>query len=231
MSVDFLGGQGDVSFDTTSTLHPELEYYLRIESPGSGVRGSLSMTWPRVPPHFACDLDDELLVHSHGIAWSNAITDSDANLELSVGNEKLSWSDTVYHDRVWATAYISPENQQSFYWGRGRLGDRCNVIWSSVREQDGKMTNSGSVAADGEIHSAGCECEAVQVKAWAEEGKQSPSPPMPKTPVPVRIAITADLGEENGELCLPLGSSLSIDGGGETLEEHAGWEIAQLPQA
>lgn len=254
MSVDFLGGQGDVSFDATSTLYPELEYYLRIDSPASDIRGSLSLTSPRAPPHFACGPDaigaDELLVHSHGIAWSNAIPDSDAHFELTIGTEKLSWSGTAYHDKVWGTGYISPETLQSFYWGRGRLGDRYSVVWFSVREQDGTMTNSGYVARDGEILSASCECEAVQVKAWAGDGKESPSPPVPNTPVPERIAITFDLSEGHGKLLInmttaalileqpavyfgtgKLEGSLSSSDDGTTLEGHAVWEIAQFPQA
>ncbi|KXT18969.1 hypothetical protein AC579_8783 [Pseudocercospora musae] len=222
MSIDFVGGQGDVSFDATSTLHSGLEYYLCVDSPASGIRGSPRLTSSRAPHHFACGPNavcaDELLVHSYGIALSDAMPDSDARFELSIGNEMLSWLGTACHDKVWGTAYISTETLQSLL-----LGTR----------------EAGISIQNGDFWGASCECEAVRVKAWAEEGSGSPSPPVPDTPMPERIAMTFDLREENGKLLVnittralileqpavhfgtgKLKGSLPINDGVETLEGH-----------
>lgn len=81
---------------------PDLsEYVIRINSPASGILGTLSLK-SKAPAHYPCGPAEggQKLEVGPNIGWSNAIPDAVAVVDFTMDGSKLAFKGVGYHDKV-----------------------------------------------------------------------------------------------------------------------------------
>ncbi|KAI8276434.1 hypothetical protein K4K59_009784 [Colletotrichum sp. SAR11_240] len=102
MRVDFFGGS-EVSWSSLSLLQPRLVYNVTINSPETGIYGSLVLQGNTVAPHYTCGIDAARVNEKNieGVAWANALSDAEATVDLKLGDIAMTFSGYGYHDKTW----------------------------------------------------------------------------------------------------------------------------------
>jgi hypothetical protein len=149
------------------------------------------------PAHYPCSIrgipgsnipvNNELLFPNVG--WANAIPDSNAVVDLTIGNNSLSFTGLGYHDKNWGDVPFT-DAVQSWYWGHGRLGP-YSLVWFDALSTSGEEYFSGYVTNGTDVIEESCSSASVIVRPF---GANSDYPPTPQSGVPDGFDITFDLG-------------------------------------
>ncbi|KAK1624844.1 hypothetical protein BDP81DRAFT_500049 [Colletotrichum phormii] len=173
MRVDFFGGS-EVSWSGSSLLQPRPVYNVTINSPETGIYGSLILRGNTVAPHYTCGTDAAGVNEKNveGVAWANALPDAEAAVDLKL-------DDTT----------IFP----AAFWGHARLGPYA-VVWWHSHAQDGTEISSEYLATyeDGHVIASRCVDRANNTLGW---GEGQIWPLVPGTPAPAGMIVRWDLGD------------------------------------
>jgi hypothetical protein len=156
------------------------------------------------------------------IGWANAVPGADAEVQLNVRGEELSFTGLGYHDKV----CILPSHKvlhtnmhqnwgdQNFvssvgawYWGHGRLG-AYTVVWFDFLTP--KMDNyvSAYVSRDNKVIAS--QCGGSQVRPY---GENSAYPPLLSTGLPTGYNITITLPSDGRVFAFAATGEHFISGG------------------
>lgn len=184
---------------------PDLSrYVLDINSPSAGIKGKLVFN-SRAPAHYTCGSvgpGREMRIFPH-IGWANAIPDSEAIADFTIGDTKLHFVGSGYHDKNWSDQPLQ-QNVESWYWGHARVGP-YSVVWFDGIATNGKEYTSAYAARNGRIITASCE-SGIQVRP---SGGDSTYPPRASAGLPEGFQMKIDLAEE-GALEVKVSNSLVI---------------------
>ncbi|KAI3531953.1 hypothetical protein CSPX01_13817 [Colletotrichum filicis] len=193
MRVDFFGGS-EVSWSGSSLLQPRPVYNVTINSPETGIYGSLILRGNTVAPHYTCGTDAAGVNEKNveGVAWANALPDAEATVDLKLGDTAISFSGYGYHDKTWVDRPFQ-EAIQAAFWGHARLGPYA-VVWWHSHAQDGTEISSEYLATyeDGHVIASRCVDRVNNTLGW---GEGQIWPLVPGTPAPAGMIMRWDLGD------------------------------------
>ncbi|KXH68834.1 hypothetical protein CSAL01_00102 [Colletotrichum salicis] len=124
---------------------------------------------------------------------ANAVPDSNAVVDLTVGDEQTKYTGYGYHDKLLNTELGDRPFVESFtdwYCGHARLGD-YSIVWFDFIDDDLANTVSSYASKDGKIITASCKEGAVKVRPV-----DGPYPPVGDGKFPSAFNIVMDLGKE-----------------------------------
>lgn len=198
------------------------------------------------PPHYSCGYDqagvDELNID--GVAWANALPDSNVTVSVSIQNVTTAYEGYGYHDKTWVSRPFQ-NSLQSAFWGHARLGPYA-VVWWHSRSQTGVDVSAEYLAewGTGKVLTSRCVYDYPNNTLGWGEGQIWPL--VVGTPPPAGMILNWDLGDlgqftanitsENFFVDIPFwqGGKGSITGGfvgGETYTQETGlWTLNQLEQ-
>ncbi|KAL2846370.1 hypothetical protein BJY01DRAFT_175470 [Aspergillus pseudoustus] len=202
---------GAASFNGT----PDMSTY-RVDLHSPVVSGTV-MLQSIVPPHSPCGAavpGQNLQVAPH-IGWANAIPAAEADVQLTVKGEELSFTGIGYHDKNWGDDNFA-SNVGAWYWGHGRLGD-YTVVWFDLLSPNKDNYISAYVARGSEVIAA--QCYGVKVRPY---GENSEYPPFLTTGIPTGFNVTIDLPLE-GQLFSFLATGEHFISGGPGRHIYTRW--------
>lgn len=143
------------------------------------------------PAHGPCSLrgpgaNEKILPN---VGWANAVPDSNAVVDFTVGGQPLKFNGLGYHDKNWGDIPFTTATQ-SWYWGHGRVGP-YSVVWFDALDQNHTEYTSGYVSTGLIVLEASCAKGAVSARPY---GANSVYPPPPGNPPPTGYNVQFDLG-------------------------------------
>ena len=131
------------------------------------------------PAHYPCSpvAKGQTLHVSPYVGWANGIPDSVAVVDLTIGDSKLQFTGSGYHDQVnqvrrhrtriltiesqtWGNQPIV-QNLANWVFGHGRVGP-YSIVWFDILDSNGTEYISSYAAKDGRIVAA--QCSGIKVR-------------------------------------------------------------------
>ncbi|KXH52980.1 hypothetical protein CNYM01_07369 [Colletotrichum nymphaeae SA-01] len=181
------GSWNDAGMTWSST--PDMKtYVVSIETPL--INGTVTFE-SKAPPHYPCGPKEPQanLQIAKNFGWANAVPDSDAVVDITVGGEDVKYTGYGYHDKNWGDKPFV-ETFTDWYWSHARLGN-YSIVWFDFIDDESFNTVSSYASKDGEIITASCKEGAVKVRPV-----DGPYPPVGDGKFPSAFNIVMDLGKE-----------------------------------
>jgi len=143
------------------------------------------------PAHYPCGsvARGQTLHVSPYVGWANGIPDSVAVVDLTIGDSKLQFTGSGYHDQTWGDQPII-QNLANWVFGHGRVGP-YSIAWFDILDSNGTEYVSSYAAKDGRIVAA--QCSGIKVRPI---GANSTYPPTQSSGNPGGFHIDLELGDE-----------------------------------
>ncbi|KAJ6600362.1 hypothetical protein DFH09DRAFT_1128111 [Mycena vulgaris] len=171
---------------------PASGYLIVIDAPEVGVTGTISFR-SVAPAHYPCGPAEggQTMEVGPNIGWANAVPDAASTVNLKVGDTRLAFKGTGYHDKNWSDQPFTT-HVASWYWGHGRIGN-FSIVWFDFLDLTGKEFVSAYASKDDTIIAASCTSGSIKVRPT---GQNATYPPVISTPNPTGYHIDLDLGAD-----------------------------------
>ncbi|KAJ6600369.1 hypothetical protein DFH09DRAFT_1128132, partial [Mycena vulgaris] len=158
---------------------PASEYLIAIDAPEVA------------PAHYPCGPAEggQTMEVGPNIGWANAVPDAASIVNLKIGDTRLAFKGTGYHDKNWSSQPFTT-HVASWYWGHGRIGN-FSIVWFDLLDLTGKESVSACASKDDEIIAASCTLSSIKVRPT---GQNATYPPVISMPNPTGYHIDLDLG-------------------------------------
>ncbi|KAH6974316.1 hypothetical protein BKA56DRAFT_449319, partial [Ilyonectria sp. MPI-CAGE-AT-0026] len=133
------------------------QYTVNVDVPALGIKGHIKLR-KNVQSHYPCDLAasgvSEQLPGLENIGWANAVPDSEASVDIKIGDYHVKFGGYGYHDKNWGTRPL-PSAVYSWYWGHAHIGP-YSVVYFDIVNADLSEHVCGYLAKGEQIISKTC---------------------------------------------------------------------------